>query len=436
MKNNDKKVVIVGAGVAGLTLAYKLSHDQDKEVLLIEKEPFVGGLARSFEYGDYTFDIGPHRFHTDLPDILSFIDEILGGNYLSIERKSSVWMYDKYFEWPLKIDSILRMPIDIILSAGLDFLVGRRKSQENFEDYVISRYGKTLYRTFFKPYTEKFLKISCSEISRDWAVTGVERAVIDNKIKIDSLFSLLKSLLNPAKPLEFIYPKDGGIRVFAENLKEKFVDNGGAISLNTKVDEIVKDGKRIKGVVVGGKYHECDLLVWTGPISQLFALLGMGKTGLEYISLILFNYKIDHAPLMDSQWCYYGSEEVPFNRISIPSLFNPALAPPGKSGLCVEVTSREDEDLWKNPSALDPELRRSLKKFGVIKDEKDVIDVHIERISNAYPVYKLDYQEKQKMAFEMLREFENIRLLGRTATFWYNNMDHSIGAALDLCKKM
>lgn len=427
-----KRVVVVGAGVAGLTLSYKLSST-GHDVLLVEKERSVGGLARSYAYpGGFTFDPGPHRFHTDSPAVLDFILQVLDDDYLRISRKSGVRMFDRCFDWPLTTASIFRMPLAVLLSVGGDLLSRKTREGPSFKDYILNRYGKTLYEIFFKPYTEKFLGVPCSEVSRDWAVTGIDRAVIDSTVKMDDLLSLTKSLLRPRPPLEFLYPKSGGIGAFAERLKSRILGSSGTLLLGSEITGIRRRNNVIEKVVIGEREYDCDLLVWTGPLKDLSHLLGLAGGDLQYLSLLLYNFCLDSTAACQYQWCYFGAADVPFNRVSIPVLFNPSLAPAGKAGICVEVTCRTGDPAWQAPETLEHEIRRALTGNEIVRQEKDIAVCHIERLANAYPVYTLDYAEKVAHTMAALARFENLRLLGRTGTFWYNNMDHSIGAALKL----
>lgn len=429
-------IVIVGAGVAGLTLAYKLVQDGQK-VIVLEKASVVGGLARSFDYDGYIFDIGPHRFHTDCDEVLNFIHEVLEDDYLQIKRKSGVWMFERYFDWPLDRSSPFNMPLPVLLSAGMDLFGRNNKADEtSFKDYILNRYGNTLYDIFFKPYTEKFLKLPCEEVSKDWAVTGIERALIDNEVRVDDLFKLVRSVVMPRKPLNFIYPESGGMGTFSEKLKKKIEALGGKIVLNANISKIIENNGTIKKVIADGKVIDLDLLIWTGPVTEIMKLLDREKVDLDYLSLLLYNYRTDHPPQSDYQWCYYGSEEIPFNRISFPSLFNSSLAPEGKGGVCVEVTCTMGALEWKDPKVLEPGIRSSLVDVGILKSEKDVCGLNIERIPNAYPIYTIDYGEKLMRGNKALQHVNNLELLGRSGTFWYNNMDHSILAAIKLGRKI
>src|SRR4030067_2273573 len=122
---SEKSIVIIGAGVAGLTLAYKLLEaGVQHPVVLIEKEDRVGGLARSFTYNHnsdvFIFDIGPHRFHSDDKAVMDFVLEILGDDYIEIGRSSSVWMYDYYHNWPLKINTVFKLPFWLMMKSTVD----------------------------------------------------------------------------------------------------------------------------------------------------------------------------------------------------------------------------------------------------------------------------------------------------------------------------
>src|SRR3989304_7355400 len=158
MKTNE--VVIVGAGISGLTVGYFLAKNGYK-VAIIERESSVGGLARSFYYDNFVFDIGPHRFHTDYQNVLDFIYEILTTEIVTIPRKSGIWLFNRYHEWPIRTSSAFNLPISILVKTTIDLFFNKNNKNdedENFESYIIGHYGKTLYDICFDKYTEKFCK--------------------------------------------------------------------------------------------------------------------------------------------------------------------------------------------------------------------------------------------------------------------------------------
>lgn len=440
---SEKSIVIIGAGIAGLTLAYKLLKSGVKyPVVLVEKEENVGGLGRSFTYnhnsGKFTFDIGPHRFHSDDQAVNDFVLKILGGDYIEIDRSSSVWMFDHYHDWPLNINSVLKLPFMLMLKSTVDMLLKKKAKNESFEDFIIEKYGKSLYMVFFKPYTEKFLKYNCSQLHSDWAKTGINRSVIDKRIKVDSLLHLVKSTLLP-KPVntKFIYPKSGGNDVFCKNLEEKIKEMGGRVLLSSTVTDIESSGNKIESVIVNNDEKiESSQLFWSAPIPVLLDLLHLDDKlpNLEYLAIVLANYLIDASPKKLFQWCYFGTDEAPVSRIAMPTMFNPDLAPKGKSGLCVELTCMEGDGLWTHPERMDIVIEEFLLKAKLVPRFNDFIDVKFERISNAYPIYTLNYPRKLNLISEALHNYKNLLNFGRTGGFWYNNMDHSIAQAMDIAK--
>ncbi len=427
-------VVIVGAGVAGLTLGYKLSK-QGYRVTVIEKEATVGGLARSFQYDDFIFDIGPHRFHTEDPKVLKFIDEILGQNVISIPRMSGVWMFGNFHDWPLRPKDLFKFPFKVMWHAALEMFTNTHREGETFESYILNRYGETLYRVFFEPYTEKFLHIKPKDLHRDWAISGIDRAVIDKKVSVNSSLDLLKTTLLP-KPIktEFLYPSYGGINVFAEILAQGIRENNGQVLLDIKPTALRVQKNKIVELQCGKQKFKVDQLVWTAPIDVLTNLLDMADPGLRYLAIACFNVEIEGPPRHDYQWCYFGGYDTLFNRSSIPLLFSPATAPPGMHGLCIEVSCLEGDACWRNPDALSEVLKFQMKVGGMCEDTSFIRRIHIERIPNTYPIYEMGFQKRLKDIKAALGQTANLSLLGRTGTFWYNNMDHSIRMALDMAE--
>jgi protoporphyrinogen oxidase len=426
------RIVVVGAGVSGMTAAFLLV-EAGHEVMVLEREDAVGGLARTFAYGDFKFDIGPHRFHTDDPVVLDFLRGILKDNWSEIDRKSGVWMYGRYHDWPLRPSSVLKLPLPVMARAGLDLFRKSRQQSDNFKDYILGMYGKTLYELFFGPYTKKFIREEPELIHSDWAVSGIDRAVIDKRVQMNTLSQVIKGALLPrAVRTEFVYPARGGIAQLCLNLKNRAEVLGGKILTGARVVSLSRSNDRIGSVrTEAGETIPLDILVWTAPISELVRMTGASGTWLSYISTICYNYAVDGEPGIPYQWCYYGQEDVIYNRLAIPVLFSSESAPAGKSGICAEVTCIEGDRVWDKPEMCAREVEKQLLRTRVIKKSDQIESMNIERIPNTYPVYKLGYREELARVKQNLASFENLKILGRTGTFWYNNMDHSIRTAID-----
>lgn len=433
-----QKILIAGAGIAGLTAAFRLLQE-GCDVVVIEKEKDVGGLARTFNYGDFSYDIGPHRFYSANPQVLSFIDEILGEEVLDILRYSAVFYCNRYHTWPLRLKSIFQLPLYVSIPAFLDLFTKSRykKIQDSsFKNYILGKYGNTLYETFFKGYTEKFLGISPEKVHYHWAKIGVERATIDKTIKTGSISQLFRLMLMPKpRQLNFIYPP-GGINQFCEKLKDRIISMGGRVITDAQVTSLHQWEGVITKACFCDESFETDAVIWTATIDVLFQLLKEKPTGLQYLALCLYNIELEKPPLETYQWCYFGNKDIVFSRSTNPAQFDPRMVPEGKGALCVEVTCMKDSDTWSSPEKLKDSLVNQLMETRTIESKSHVKEIHIERVPYTYPIYDIDYLQKLAVVRKKMREINNLFLAGRTGLFWYNNMDHSVENAFSVVEKV
>ena len=430
MKNEN---VVVGAGICGLCLSYLLS--QKESITLIESKNVVGGLSRSFKYGEFTFDIGPHRFHTNDNEVKQLLVNILGDDIEYIIRKSGVYLNGVYHDWPIKPKTLLKLPPKTIINAAKDLIFKKEREVETFEDYIHSKYGKTVYDIFFKQYTKKFTLTQANQIHPIWAKTGIDRAVIDERQSMNSLFDLAKNtFFKSAVKTKFSYCR-GGIGVFSEKLAKRIRDNGSKIITDSPITGIkVKDDKIIHLETLDKNIFPKHVF-WTAPITTLTKLLDFQKPDLEFLSTIIYNIEIKGENNSKYQWCYFRDDDISFVRTSTPLLFSKSLAPEGKSSICVEVTCKQGDKTWKNPESKLDNIRESLYNAKLIP-QNNIEAIHIEKIPDTYPLYKLNFQEELNKVKKQISKIENITLNGRCGKFWYNNMDHSIKDAINTYKKI
>lgn len=432
-------VVIVGAGVAGLTTALLL-QEAGAEVVVIEKLSQVGGLARSYKYDDFIFDVGPHRFHTENPNVAAFLDRILKGDATWFPRVSEVYFRGKYYSWPLKPQNLTQLPPSLALKSAVDLATNNFKTYDvdSFENYVLRQYGPTLYKNFFKGYSQKFLGIHPAETHPDWAKVGINRAIIDNNLQMQNLSQLLKTTLRQFKEPDsphFLYPTNG-LQQAWDIVAHKFKAIGGQIyaGCNARMEH---DGSKVTKIWAGDRAAFApSQVIWTAPITIATEQLGIEKPNLDYLGLLLFNVCAKGDVPRKYQWCYYGADDIVFNRISIPRFFSEKTAPPGTTGLCVEVTCMKGDARWQHAERLTDWVVDDLVRIGMIPNRRAVHDVYVERIEDSYPIYHKRYTGELEKARQALSKFENLHLAGRTGMFWYNNMDHSIENAMQLSKRL
>jgi protoporphyrinogen oxidase len=174
---NPHRVVIIGAGPAGLTAGYELSRRGYQAEILEADSRYVGGLARTVEYQGFRFDIGGHRFFSKNPEIEALWTELLGARMRDCSRLSRIYYRGRFFKYPIEpLDALLNLgPVEALRSL-LSYLQVQRHSPvhiRSFEEWVVSAFGRHLYEIFFKTYTEKVWGIPCDQISADWAAQRI-----------------------------------------------------------------------------------------------------------------------------------------------------------------------------------------------------------------------------------------------------------------------
>ncbi len=423
----SKKVVIVGGGVAGLTLAERLiASGRGIDVTVLERESSPGGLARTFSRGGFLFDIGPHRFHTSDPLVSEYLLDILGNDHVTISRSSNVYMAGKYRSWPLTLRSVAGLPLPVLFRSFLDiFRYDVSDEMRTFADHVISKYGRNIYDFFFRDYTEKFTGCRADELHLDWAEAGVNRALIDKNVKADDLMSLLKGLLTP-KPVStrFYYTSTGGIQTFCDRQAKRITEGGGAVICGCTVTGLEMKLGRVTGVRTSGMgTFESDQVYWSAPVSLLFP-----DAGFRFMDTLVCNIALSKEQKNDYQWCYFGQKEILFSRLTVPRNFRKDTVPEGCDSLIAEITI-DNEEMRSRPEALKKRLFSDLAAVDALKLE-DVIFADWKVIPETYPLYDLEYRDR----LEGLSIPSGLTLLGRCGSFWYNNMDHSIAQALAMAE--
>jgi protoporphyrinogen oxidase len=441
MNNSLYDFCIVGAGPSGLTAAYKFLK-AGRSVLLIERDDRVGGLAKSYNYNGHIFDTGPKRFHTDDPVVLDFITEITQGDIARIGRSTKVFFLGRYFEWPLQSKDLLSMPVGISLRCLLDLVKDRKITDQNsFHQYVNSRYGESLYDAFFKPYTQKFLRWDVEDIHSDWATTGINRTVIDSRIKSNTLFDLIKTMVLPGKvDTEFLYPNHGGFGGFFENLLTRCqsFENFRLIT-NDAIVGIDKQGDRFSAVTKNILSINFRKLIWTGNLNDLCRLIHSEPT-LHYLNTIFYNIigRQEGIGTKKAQWIYVSHGDSLVSRITCMKEFASYTCPDGFYNVICELTDSQMEPLYfKNPQKYTSEILDELVGMRFLKSKKYVDDVRINPVVDTYPIYHKRYIKDFAGALATVKKFsDNVHLLGRSGAFWYNNSDHSIRFAIEMAHKL
>jgi protoporphyrinogen oxidase len=437
------RVVVVGGGLAGLSSAYELTRN-GVDTKVIEKNTEVGGLARSYTKDGFTYDMGPHRFHSRQEGLISHIKTVLNGHLLLNHRKSRIYLMNRFFEYPLKFGNALStMPPSITARIIYDYLkvkvlnTVRTHPDDSFEAWVTNRFGYTLYKIFFGEYTEKTWGLPCDRISADWAA---------QRISLLSLWdTLVKTLFKFGETprtyvSRFYYPEYGGIGEISRAYAKAIEENDGRILLNSPVDEIRLDDGVVTEVSYGGggKAIQCDHLFSTIPLTDAVSMIRPNPpedlfkhaSKLSFRSIMFVQIMVDCERLSDSHWVYLPERHILGNRVTEYKNFSINNAPAGKTAIGVEITCNHGDKVWNmDVEELTERVVSDLHEIEFITMD-DVLDSFLVKMKHAYPVYDLDYERHLNPIKEYLDSIPNLKYFGRNALFRYNNMDHSVDMGL------
>jgi protoporphyrinogen oxidase len=430
-------VIVIGAGPAGLTAAYE-STRRGFSPIVVEKANQVGGLSRTEVYRGYRFDIGGHRFYTQLEEIRQLWQEMLGEQFIKVSRLSHIYYSGRFFHYPLDFfDTLFNLgPIESALAA-LSYLWSRvwpYPEEKTFEQWVSNRFGRRLYRTFFKAYTEKVWGIPCDQIQAHWAAQRIKGLSMKTAIT-NALFGNndVKSLVN-----EFHYPAQGSGLMW-QRLQKAVEGQGGEVLLGADAVGLKRNGERIARVVVrqNGEVREFagDHVISSMPLTELVARLDplppddvvQAARGLRYRDFILVGLIIDRREVLRDNWLYVHSPEVKVGRIQNYKNWSAAMVPDlDKTSLGMEYFCAEGDALWCMADAdLIALATREIVDLG-LAEAAEVKDGVVIRQPKAYPVYDGQYTQHLPVIRRFLATVNNLQVIGRNGMHRYNNQDHSM----------
>ena len=436
-------VVVLGAGLAGLSTAYELLKAGHR-VTVLEREDYAGGMATSWQKGEYWLDHGPHRFHTTDDELLAHIYEVLDDEVVVSERLSRIFMQGKFFHYPLKLSNVLGLKKTTMFKAMFDYMwirfvqVFKRIPDDNFENWVLKRFGRTLYELFFGTYTSKAWKMPCTEISADWASQRISQA---------NLFDTIVKTIRPPKDgntrslvSKFWYPTEGGMGTLGRKYAEKVRGMGCELLLECPVSRVVVEDERVTSVSykdADGDEHvldDCDMVVNTVPLPRVLEVFEPGIpddvrqaiAGLRYLGIVFVYLEIDQPNLSPDHWVYLPEKHLTIHRISEFKNFSDTCAPSNKTAVCCEITCNIGDEHWNLTAEEGAEIAiRDLETVGLLAPGKARF-LDMTRLPNAYPVYDLTYKANLDRLKQYVKPIQNFQTTGRQGLYRYNNMDHSL----------
>ena len=438
------KIVVIGAGPAGMAAAWRLS-ELGYHVTVLERDSAVGGMGKTIAVGKYAVDYGPHTFHIRETDESRAIHEAIkpffGDDPLILTRGTRVLLRGREYVYPLEMLQVLtgvspflaaRIVFDYAV-ATLKSTLAPAKKEHSFEEWGVRNLGRTLYDLCFGIYSARVWGLPTSQISSKQA----QRVA---KLNLKNI--ILRTLGVKADPAtyftKYMYPRKG-ISVLYESMAAAIRRAGNCILLESPVVRLERDGDRIARVVY--KQHgreqtiDCDGVLSTLPLPSLVSMMtpelppsvAQHASKLRYRSLKLIYIALTRAQLTDYHWVYLLDEQYRVNRMSEQKNVSGDMVPPDRTILCIELSCWRDEPMW---NASDEEIYRialrDLLKMGYGVTEDEVEDYYVTDIPTAYPVYELNFEDHLIPVLEGVHAVPNLLTLGRHGLFLNNSMDDNV----------
>ncbi len=462
----QKPILIIGAGPAGLTVAYELSKKIESPIVVVENSPSVGGLSQNIYFKDKIIDIGGHRFYTGYKRVIQFWNEIYpfelkkenNSKFLIKKREVAILFNQKMFDYPIRLQVSLLWKLGFynFLNIIRDYLkerFKRKKEITNLEEILISRFGKKLYELFFKEYTLKVWGIPSNKIKPEWADQGIDpisiRSILLNSLKNFSRKKTAYTLSALEEGETFLYPKLGP-GAFWEEVHRRVSDSNTKFMYNHSISEIQVENNEIKKIIIINnktmekKEYSPEFVFSSIPIKDLFNYFPK-KTSeenlfkiaahLQYRDYVIVPFLVKKFSLpvkkpYNYEWVYINTPEVKLARLQIFDNWSPFLnKEKDLNWIGVEYFCNEGDLFWNKP---DKEIIKNaineLKKINILT-EQDVVDSTIIRKTKAYPVYSGSFIDLDKI-HSYLNNIKNLYPIGRNGMHRYLNLDQVVLTAI------
>ena len=491
-----KKVIIIGAGPAGITAGYELlKQSNEYEVTILEESPYAGGISRTEVYNGHRMDIGGHRFFSKSQEVNDWWEQIMpmqgapaydddklnrdvpleqGGPdpakedrvMLNRSRISHIYYKRKFFEYPVKMnaDTIKNMGFGTTMQAGFSYLgsMVAKKPVNSLENFYINQFGRKLYSMFFEGYTEKLWGRHPRDIDPSWGAQRTKGLSITEIVKdaTRKFFHKESKEVNTSLIGAFKYPKLGPGQLW-ECAAADFEKMGGSIHYNCRVIRINTEGDKVDSVTcaVDGIVIEekADIVISSMPIKDL--IIGMSNVPanvqevarkLPYrdfvtVGLLVPKLRISNTTYMRTlgnvipdTWIYVQDPGIKMGRIQIFNNWSPYLVenPEKTVWVGLEYFCNEGDRYW---NMTDEEwiqfATKELVHMGILSESVKVLDAHKLAVKKAYPAYFDTYSRFDEVR-TYLDGFENLYCVGRNGQHRYNNMDHSMITSFEAVKNI
>lgn len=421
-----RKAYILGAGVSGLVSGWKLL-EKGWDVEIIEKEPFYGGMSRSWQWRDFILDVGPHIYHTTDELLIEFWEKEFGDLFV----KGDFWCknvkgenFDQYFDYPLSYESIAQFPSNIkqtILDELEKANPEEKARAQNFQEYIRAMVGPTIQQMFFENYPQKIWGLTTKEMTPNWAPKRIE----------------LRQNITPFYHGQWSAVGKYGTGCVYDRIYEKIIQMGGTVRLGQGLKALDHQVGIITKLLLDGdetiSVAPNDVVISTIPIGLMCRFLGI-PSNLKFRGVITVYLAIDQEYVLPDglHWLYYDHPDIIFHRISEQKRFSPDTATPDKTCISAEISYSRGDVLDQTPDQdIINRVLYDAIRVGLIQ-RTTYIDGCLNRQPAVYPLQHRDYQHELAQIQSQLGEFNQLYCIGTTGEFNYADSQILFLKAFDL----
>ena len=452
---------ILGGGPAGLTAGYYAKKYGLRNFTIFEAGEHPGGNCRTLKiegaecpfsglqnsserhaFRDFRFDTGAHRFHDKDPQVTAEVKNLLGDDLLQVTAPSEIFFEGKFYRFPLLLsDLVQKLETKTLLRIAGEKLYNRpEKEAENFSEFAINQYGKTLAERFLLNYSEKLWGQPAHKLST--AISG-------NRLKgLDTRSFLRSAMLGPPKNSQhldgaFFYPKYG-IGMISDKLGE-FIGTEH-IKLRHRVNRLIHKDQRIEGITVNDDAVEIPVstVINTLPLTLSMRMLepppppelsAVADT-IKYRHLLLCVFCLNRDTFSPNASIYFPSPEFPFTRLYEPKNRSSHMAPEGQTVIVLELPCYNDDAVWRmQESELRTEVWEALQRVKPLS-QTEVLHYQVYRLPFAYPVLEVGFEESVARLVAYFETFENLYLTGRSSLFRYLHLHDLFKAGKEVIEQI
>lgn len=438
MEKNKIDVVVLGAGFTGLATADFLLKS-GFNVLVLEKEKEVGGLAKTFTFDGFKFDLGGHRLYFNNKKLINYVRSVAKSELIFKKRRSSIFLKGQYLNYPPRFFDCFRHSSSNIFKIIYDHfrLFGKnKKGSSTFKEWVISRFGVTVHDIYFHAYSYKTWGLRTDMISSLLAKRRI--GMLNSSLIIKEMFTQHSRVKENAR--YFYYPTEG-IGSLSRDLMESVLKNNGQVILDAQIQNISYDNNKLESLFYSKECKrikvEFSKLISTVPLLSLTKLLFSEQQNemhdlfqlIRYRDLILIFLLIDKKKVFDSQWIYFPDSDIPFARITEPKNWSTTMSRNNMTSLCVEIFCQAGDKYWNMPD--DDLVKITMEALSKLKAvlASEVKGAFLKRIPYAYPLMYLGYEKDLNMVLSQVLKFDNLQLCGRNGTHTYLDMEECLSDA-------